>query len=185
MLGLLSGAPTLNLELGTAQPYALTIELGGGECRLALGGLPLTRIVVKGGGGRLTLDFGSPNPQTMRLLQVGAGAGDIHASHLANSGCAEMIFDGGAGAYALDFSGALRGDTHVRVATGVSSVELRVPATTAARVASESLLCPVDLGQGWTKQEGAYWNATGQAGSHPLLRIGTSVALGSLRLRSV
>jgi hypothetical protein len=183
-LSLLSGVPTLDLKLGTAQPFDLTVHLGGGDCTLDLGGVPVTRLEAKQGAGQVKLDFSSPHPVEMRLLTLGTGAGNVEVSHLGNANCGEMIFEGGAAAYLLDFTGGMQRETHVRVATGVSSVEIRVPVTTAVRLASESLLCAVDLDHGWSKHEGAYWNQAGLAGGRPVLRITASVALGSLRLRN-
>lgn len=46
--GLLSGVPSVELALGRAVSYSLTPELGG---------LPLQRLVIKFGAGKLELDF--------------------------------------------------------------------------------------------------------------------------------
>jgi hypothetical protein len=183
-LGLFSSVPTFDLKLGTAQPFTLTVHLGGGDCTLDLGSVPITRLEAKPGAGQVKLDFSSPNPVEMRLLTLGTGAGNMEVSRLGNANCGEMIFEGGAAAYMLDFTGGIQRETHVRVATGVSSLEIHVSDTTAARIASESLLCTVDLDEGWSKHEGAYWNQAGIAAGSPVLHITASVALGSLRLRN-
>ena len=47
LTGLVSGAPRFHLELGAARPYALTIEAGAAETTFDLGGLPLSRLIVK------------------------------------------------------------------------------------------------------------------------------------------
>ena len=61
-------------------------------------------------------------------------------------------------------------------------MEVRIPAATAAKIVSESLLGSLDAGAGFRRQDGAFWTAAALAGATPLLSIHTNVALGSLRL---
>jgi hypothetical protein len=69
-----TGVPEVDLILGRARPYMLTLELGASESIFDLGGLPLTRVVVKQGAGKASIDFSAPNPQPMNLLDIDAGA---------------------------------------------------------------------------------------------------------------
>jgi hypothetical protein len=183
ILGLLSGAPTFDLALGTARPFRLTIEAAASQNTLELGGVPLTRFVMKHGAGANALAFSGPNPVVMNLLQVSAGAAGLDARQLANANASIMMLDGGAAAYTFDFSGTLQRDTFVRIATGVSSVTIAVPDSTAARIRLESLLNHLDLGDGFTKREGAFCTPAAIAGKTPLLSIDTDIALGLLQLR--
>jgi hypothetical protein len=161
----------------------LTIEAGASETDLDLGGLPISRLEVKQGAGKYRIDFSAPNPQVMSLFDLDAGAGDIELSHLVNANFAEMSIDGGAAAYRLDFSGTPQRDAYVKISTGVSSVEIRVPASTAAKISTESVLGSIEIGDGFMKKEGAFWTEAALAGKRPVLTIRTSVALGSLRLQ--
>jgi hypothetical protein len=183
--GTITTPPRFDLTLGKAGAYTLTIEAGASETDLDLGGLPLTRLEVKQGAGKYSIGFSAPNPQVMSLFDLDAGAGDLALSGLANANFAEMSVDGGAAAYRFDFDGALQRNAHVKITTGVSSVEIRVPATTAVKITPESVLGGMDIGDGFMKREGAFWNEATLAGKAPVLTIRTSVALGSLRVRSV
>lgn len=174
--------PTFDLALGTARPYALTLEGGATESTLDLGNLPLTRLAVKQGAARYSIDFSAPNPEPMSLLAVAAGAAGIEISHLANANFAKMSVEGGAAGYTLDFGGALQRDAHVRISTGVSAVEIRVPATTAAKIGAKTELGSIEVGDGFTKREAAFWTPAALEGNAPLLTIQATVALGSLRL---
>ncbi|MDQ3855859.1 MAG: cell wall-active antibiotics response protein [Chloroflexota bacterium] len=182
-LRLFTGVPVFELALGTAQPYQLTFEAGASESELDLGGVPITRLIVKQGAGKYAIRFSSPNPQVMSLLDLDGGAGSIELGSLANANLSEMSVDGGAGNYVLDFGGTLQRDAHIRLSTGASSVELRVPASTAAKVTAESTLGSVDVGDGYMKREGAFWSSGALAGAAPTLSIRSTVALGTLRLR--
>jgi hypothetical protein len=182
MIGLWDRSPHFELALGKTRPFALTLEVGASESRLDFGGVPISRLVVRQGAGKYAIDFSAPNPQAMSLLTLSAGAAGMEITNLANANCAELNLEGGAAAYIFDFGGMLQRDAHVRVATGLSSVEIRVPATTAAKIVSESLLGSLDAGAGFARQDGAFWTEAALAGATPLLTIQTNVALGSLRL---
>jgi hypothetical protein len=63
-------------------------------------------------------------------------------------------------------------------------VTIAVPATTAARIATESPLGHIESGEGFTVKEGAFWTPAALEGRTPLLTISASVTLGSLTLRA-
>src|SRR5205823_5562018 len=130
VLGLSRGVPTFELALGTAQPYMLTIETGASETAFELGGLPLTRLIVKLGAGKNVMRFSEPNPQAMGVFDLDAGAGSMELYSLANANFAELMLDGGAAAFTCDFGGALQRDAYARISTGLSTVDLSVPRVT-------------------------------------------------------
>ena len=126
------GMPRYELELGRQRPFALTIETGASEFDLDLGGIPLSRLMVRQGAGKFELGFLAPNPEPMQLLDVSSGAAGIELEILANANFSEMRLSGGAARYELDFGGTLSRDAQVNIETGMSGVELTVPASTAA-----------------------------------------------------
>lgn len=178
-------APTYELSLGKGRPYWLTVEIGASENTLDLGGLPISHLAIKHGAGKTAVDFSAPNPQTMSLLEIGAGAGSTELRNLANANCAEIIIEGGMAAYTLDFGGTLRQDTHARISAGLSSVTIVIPSTTAARVTADMPLGHAEPSEGFTLREGAFWTQAALAGQRPMLTIAANVALGSLILRTV
>ncbi|MGE5619434.1 MAG: hypothetical protein ACM3US_09265 [Sphingomonadaceae bacterium] len=185
ILDRLGGFPAgFDLALGKAKPYALTIETGASEASLDVGSLPIRRLEIKQGAGKVALDFSAPNPVEMSLLTLSNGASGIEMRNLANANFAEMAVEGGAAAYSFDFGGELLQNGRVRVSTGVSSVEIDVPASTAAKISSETVLGGLDVGDGYMKKEGAFWTEAALAGKTPQLAIRVNVALGSLKLRT-
>jgi hypothetical protein len=95
-----------------------------------------------------------------------------------------MRLSGGAAGYELDFGGVLSRDARVNVETGLSAVEISVPASMAARIVAETTLGSVDVGNGFTKQEGAFLTEGAVAGNTPVLEIRAGVRLGALQLRT-
>jgi hypothetical protein len=178
--GVLSRVPRLDLKLGKANPYGLSLETGATESTSDLGGLPVTRMVVKQGAGKIYFDFSAPNPQSMSLLDLDAGAVNLEMRNLANANFAEMRVDGGAAAYKFDFGGNLQRDANVRITAGMSSVEVSVPAATAAKIYTETVLAQAQVGDGFMKKEGAWWTPAAVEGKSPLLTVHGNVSLGQL-----
>lgn len=178
------GVPRYELAIGKERPFALTVETGASEFELDLGGVPLRSVTVKQGAGRFELDFSAPNPHSMDLLEVSSGAAGVELENLSNANFAEMRLSGGAAGYELGFGGALLRDAEAKIETGLSSVEIEIPAATAAKVFAETTLGGVDVGDGFTKQEGAFLTEAALAGGTPLLTVRAGVRLGALQLRA-
>ena len=183
LTGVFSGVPTLDLTLGTAKPYRLVLEGGATESTLDLGGLPITDLELRQGAGKYEIDFSAPNPVMMDELDIDGGAFGLELRNLANANFREMEVDGGASSYTLDFGGNLVRPAEVKLSTGVSTVTIAIPSSTAAKVEAETMLGTIDVGDGFTKREGAFWTAAAVAGGKPVLTIKAEVALGALRLR--
>jgi hypothetical protein len=176
--------PRFDLALGAARPYALTLEVGASENTFELGGLPITALAVRQGAGKATLTFAAPNPGSMSRLIVEAGAMSLEMYGLGHANFAEMHVEGGAAGYKFDFGGTLQGDARVDIITGLAAVELVIPATTATKIIVESVMASVDLGDGFMKKEGAFWNEAALAGQTPVLTIQAKISLGGLTLRA-
>src|ERR671919_2117553 len=176
------GVPRYEVELGKMRPFSLTIETGASDFDLDLGGIPLSRLTVRQGAGKLELGFPEANPEPMELLEISSGAARIELENLANANFSEMRLSGGAASYELDFGGVPSRDAEVSIETGISGVVVSIPTSTAARVIAETTLGSVDVGDGFTKSEGAFSTEAALRGDGPGLRIRAGVRLGSLQL---
>jgi hypothetical protein len=176
------GVPRYELELGKGQPFAFTIETGASEFDLDLGGVPLKALTVKQGPGRFNLNFSAPNPQHMSLLEITSGAAGMELENLANANFSKMRLSAGAASYELDFGGKLKRDAEVVIEAGLSGVEIAVPGTTAAKIVAETTVGSVDMGDGFTKREGAFLTQAAMVEKKPLLTIRTGVRMGALQI---
>jgi hypothetical protein len=181
-LGMVNKPPTFDLQLGQQKAYTLSIEGGASESEIDLGGLPLCGLTIKYGAGKQAVDFSAPNPQEMEKIAISAGAAGIEMENLANANFAQITLEGGAAAFELDFGGTLRRDAYVKINTGMASVELEVPAGMAAKVQTEPVLGGVDVGDGWTKKAGAFWNQAALDGKIPTLTVSAQVVMGAIKL---
>jgi hypothetical protein len=104
---------------------------------------------------------------------------------LANANFADLTLNGGAAAFVCEFSGTLRRNANVRLNTGMSSLEVVVPGTTATRITVDALLGSLQPDDGFTTRDGGYWTAAAVAEGSPVLTIRAGVALGLLRLKAL
>jgi hypothetical protein len=178
------GVPRYEVEFGKQRPFALTIETGASEFELDLGGVPLRGLTVRQGAGKFELAFSAPNPEPMGLLEVSSGAAGMELENLANANFSEMRLSGGAAGYELDFAGALSRDARVSIETGLAGAKISVPSSTAARIVAESTLGSVEVGDGFTKREGAFVTQGTLSEGAPVLEIRAGVRLGALQLRA-
>ncbi len=178
VLAMLGQGPIVDLALGRSRPFALTVELAGGDLDLELGGLPLSRLVVKQGAGRADVVFSDRNPIPMTLFQYSSGAGVAEFRELANANCAEYVLEGGAVSYRCDFGGTLQRNATVRIATGASSLDIAVPAMTAAHVVAQSPVGAADGGPDWTSRNGVFVRDSLPDDALPLLQISATAAVG-------
>jgi hypothetical protein len=167
------------LQFGNA-PMELSIAAGAYSGDLELGGLAIQNLTIQDGAADNKVNFAQPNLAKMDSFRYETGASKVTLTGLANANFDELIFKGGAGEYLLDFSGELQHDARVSIDAGLSSLTLRVPPGTAARLSVEGGLTNVSV-------EGK-WQARGKdyliAGEGASLDITINLGAGNLRLQT-
>ena len=168
-----------NLKLGDT-PINLTLNAGAYEGTVDLSGLRLRNLNIADGASKAEVSFDSVNPEEMEELIYETGASQVTLTGLANANFADMTFKGGAGSYTLDFSGELQRDATVSITSGVSSMRIVVPSSTAAKITVSGGIKNVSQEGTWTVTDDTY--STG--GTGPTLTINAEVGVGSLTLVS-
>ena len=180
----LSAPARLELSLGTGQPFRMTVDSGAAEATIDLGAVRLQDLSLRFGAGKATVDFGRPNPEMLRRFEIKAGAVGLDLRNLANAGFEQFVLEGGAASYHLAFGGTLQRSAEARISAGMSSIEIDVPSSTAAKITAVANLGSLDVGDGFTTRERAFWTQPALSTAPAILTISATVALGSLRLRS-
>ena len=108
----------------------------------------------------------------------------MELENLANANFSRMRLSAGAASYELDFGGRLSQPAEVVIEAGLSGVEIAVPGSTAAEIVAETTAGSVDVGDGFTKREGAFLTEAAMAEKKPLLTIRAGVRLGALQIRA-
>lgn len=163
------------LALGSL-PLALTVEAGAYHAEYEFGGLSLTNLTISDGAADVKLDFASPNPTEMSLLNYSTGASNVSLTGLGNANFASLEFDSGAGNYTLDFSGQFKRNGSVHIETGVSNLTLVIPSGLPAQITVDGGLSNVTLPSDWTRNGNVY----NQTGAGPQLTIVVKIGAGNL-----
>jgi hypothetical protein len=181
---LFEAIPILDIKLGTAHPFALSIDVGASEDVFDFGGVPLERLALSNGAGKVTVGFSQSNPVQMELLKLSVGAGALEAHGLGNAGASDMLVEGGAAGVQLDFDGTFARECHVRISTALAGVDVCIPSSVAAEVSSSSLLGGADVDAGFTRRGETYCTRAVADGASPMLFIYNTTAFGGIRLRT-
>lgn len=168
-----------SLKLGNT-PIDLQVQAGAYQGTLDLSGVPITNLRVSDGASRATVKFDSPNPARMENLTYKTGASQVDLEGLGNANVAEILFEGGAGSYTLDFSGDLKQDISVKLTAGMSNVRINVPESANVRVEVGGGLSNVSVSGTWTTDGDVYQ----RSGSGPLITIKIEMGLGNLELHT-
>ncbi|MCD4671975.1 MAG: toast rack family protein [Anaerolineaceae bacterium] len=167
------------LQMGGA-PVGLRITAGAYDGEIDLSGVPITDLDISDGASDVDLVFEQPNPVEMDRFSYRTGASDVNIKGLGYANFRRMDFDGGAGSFTLDFSGALQRDCWVKIDGGLGDFKIIIPEETAAEVEFNGELMDINTRGTWTVHDNVY----SSGGSGPLLEIEINIGLGSVTLVS-
>ena len=168
-----------NLAFGSA-PIALRLTAGAYDGKIDLSGVPVTYLNISDGASNAEVVFDAPNPVEMDRFTYRTGASDVTLTGLGFANFRRMDFNGGAGSYSLDFSGALQQDCRVTIDGGLGDFTIIVPKETYAEIEFNGNLMNINTKGTWVVNDNVY--AT--QGSGPLMEIEINVGLGSVTVVS-
>jgi len=123
-----------NLKFTDAVPISFDIELGVGKGNFDLSGLLVKDFNLSTGASEVNLSFAEPNKNCIDNLNIESGVSKFSGKNLCNANFKKFKFQGGVGAYTLDFSGALNNEVDVDVEVGMGVLTIIVPGESGARV---------------------------------------------------
>jgi hypothetical protein len=161
-----------------SNPLDLIIKAGAYKGAFDFGGLSLNSLRIADGASDVDITFSQPNNIPLQSLRYETGASNIKLLNLANANFNTMLFEGGAGNYELDFSGNLQREATVFIETGLSSLEISVPANTNTQVNVEGGLTNITSQEAWERADNQF-NIIGEG---PRLIINIQMSAGNLSL---
>lgn len=170
----------LQLELSTATPLDMTLDLGAVEADLDLSGLRITRLRLESGASESTLRFDSLNTVRMGVLDVSLGVASFRAQRLANANAADIHVDAGVGNVELDFGGQWTQDIELRLEATLGIVTVHVPSDVGVRVSLRKVLAAFDH-EGLVQRDGA-WVSPNWDSAARKLRINAETTFGKFSL---
>ena len=150
----------LDLALSPSVPVRVNLEFGVVRADIDFGGMSLVRSDIKMGASEVVVRFSRPTIAPCEYLQVTMGAAEFSAEQLGNSNCAELSFEGAAGALALDFSGEWQheGTTATRVKLGFGTLKLQFPSHLGVAISIKRFLASFDV-SGFVKRGDRYYSS--------------------------
>ncbi len=146
-----------DLRFSDRVPLDLVMEVGAGECRMDLEGLPVSGLDLKFGAGDVDLIIGGS--RTLSDLDLEAGAGDIM----------------------LDLTGDWDVDMDARIKAGVGRVRIRLPIDTGVRVETQKGIGKVSMSG--LRRKGSYYVNEAYGDSDATLYIEVETGIGAIELR--
>ncbi len=175
---------TWNLRFTKKVPLSFDIEMGANKADFDFSEFKVKRLNIETGASKTILRFDRPNKEAMEELKLAVGAAKLRAEGLGNANFKQMSFQGGVGAYTLDFRGDLRQTARVDISMGLGQLTLLIPQEVGAKIdASEVSLCAFSVG-GFEKQDKIYINKNyGKTKAELIIHL--ECGLGSINIESV
>ena len=173
----------LDLALSTKVPLDLDMKFGAVQAMVDLGGLRVRNAHIQTGASETDLKVSKPNMERCSEFKLEVGAADFSAEGLGNLNCASYDVDGGVGDVTLDFNGAWRVDTDVKVDMGLGQLTVVVPRGLGVKVEKGGFLASFDS-EGLIKRGNAYYSENWEkAGNRVSFNI--NAAFGAIRIQWV
>ncbi len=126
------------LEFGDQVPLSFDIDVGACKADFDFTGLKIDQLEMDLGASSVKAEFRKPNLHRIREINLDVGASKLIMQGLGNANFEEMVFDGGAGDFTLDFSGDFDHSAEVYIDIGLGSLNLLLPPDAGIRIKKES-----------------------------------------------
>ncbi|HUI64720.1 MAG TPA: hypothetical protein VL126_07755 [Bacteroidota bacterium] len=172
------------LQFSDAVPISFDVQLGVGKGDFDLSGLQVKDFNLSTGASDVSLSFNQPNKSCIESMSIESGVSKFSGRNLCNANFKRFRFQGGVGAYTLDFAGSLSSEVDVDIEVGLGVMTVYLPPDVGAKVIYEKswasrLDCPDDFTSTSETEytSGNYYSAVGK------MNIRVDSGLGSIRIR--
>lgn len=125
---------TWYLKFSNTIPISFDVELSAGNGDFDLSGLQVKDFTLSTGASDVSLSFDEPNKTFIDNLSIESGVSKFVGRNLGNANFKRFKFQGGVGAYTLDFSGTITNEVDVDVSVGLGVLTIIVPRDVGARL---------------------------------------------------
>jgi hypothetical protein len=122
------------LRFTDAVPISFDVELGVGRGDFNLTGLQIRDFNLSTGASDVSLAFDTPNRTTIDNINIESGVSKFDGRNICNANFKRFRFQGGVGAYTLDFGGVLNNEVDVDLEVGLGMLTIVLPANIGARI---------------------------------------------------
>lgn len=122
------------LKFSNTLPISFDVELSAGNGDFDLSGLQVKDFTLSTGASDVSLSFDEPNKTFIDNLSIESGVSKFNGRNLGNANFKRFKFQGGVGAYTLDFSGKITNEVDVDVSVGLGILTIILPDDVGARL---------------------------------------------------
>ncbi|HEX7401451.1 MAG TPA: LiaF domain-containing protein [candidate division Zixibacteria bacterium] len=126
------------LEFGDQVPLCFDIDVGACQADFDFTGLTIDDLQMDVGASSVEMEFRKPNSHRISEINLDVGASKLIVNGLGNANFEELIFDGGAGDFTLDFTGDFNHSADVYIDIGLGSLSILVPKDAGIQIKKES-----------------------------------------------
>lgn len=173
-----------SLRFTDAIPVSFDIELGVGKAEFDLTGLRVKDFKVSSGASDVYMVINEPNKTVIDHLNIESGVSKFIGRNLSNANFKHFTFQGGLGAYTLDFGGTLTSEVDVDVEVGLGVVTIIVPPEIGARVFyDKSFMSRLDYDRDFASVGENEYITDNYSSAHGKMNIRIDSGLGSVKIR--
>lgn len=115
-------------------PISFDVELGVGNGDFDLSGLQVKDFTLSTGASDVSLLFDEPNKTSIDNLSIESGVSKFNGRNLGNANFKRFRFQGGVGAYTLDFTGRITTEVDVDIDVGLGVLTIIIPPNVGAKL---------------------------------------------------
>ncbi|MCX7983934.1 MAG: cell wall-active antibiotics response protein [Bacteroidetes bacterium] len=165
-------------------PVEMDVAIGAGKCSLNLSYILLETLKLSTGASTVELWSEVPNKVTARIITIESGVGKFTGRNLANLNFQELNFEGGVGAYTLDFDGALKQYGKVNIEVGIGSVTLYIPTRIQAKIKRDgNWLSGFRISNDFEKHSRGHYQSKNFVDTIPHIDIKVESGIGSVSIK--
>jgi len=172
-----------HLKFSDALPISFDVQLGVGKGDFDLSGLQVKDFNLSSGASDVSLAFDEPNRTSIENINIESGLSKFDGRNLCNANFKRLRFQGGVGAYTLDFGGVLNSEVDVDIEVGMGVMTLYLPADVGARVMyQKSWVSKVDCAEDFRPSGENEYVSKNYSSSHGKMNIRIDSGFGSVTI---
>jgi hypothetical protein len=172
------------VRFSDAVPISFDMKLGFGKGDIDLSGLQVKDFNLSTGASEVSLAFDELNKSTIENVNIETGLSKFEGRNLGNANFKHFRFQGGVGAYRLDFSGHISNEVDVDIELGMGVMTLIVPPEVGAKVYHEkSWVSRVDCDRDFNPSSDNEYVSENYDSANGKMNIRIDSGVGSIRVR--
>jgi hypothetical protein len=173
-----------DIQLTDAVPLSIAANFGVGKANFDMTGLNVKALKIGTGASSTTVTFGTFNKSVIDHFQIECGVSKFVGRKLGNANFQDMTFDGGIGAYELDFGGAIDREVDAHIKIGLGTVTVTIPSDIGAKIVyDEGWLSNFSIDSHFSRQHGDTYTTSNYEQSKGKINVYVESGLGSVKIR--